>query len=187
MIKIRREIKFLVGCILVFIFTMCITTTYAETKLKEDAIQEHIEEIEFLKQENKTKELFIENLKTTINIQDTEMDMLRDEVELKYKDNELLYYLGKFEITFYCHCVKCCGKSNGITASGIKAVDGITIAADTSKIPLGSYVYIDGIGCRIVQDRGGVIKGNKIDVYISDHNKALEMGRLKEVAVWKIK
>ena len=34
-----------------------------------------------------------------------------------------------YKVTGYCACVKCCGKTNGITASGTKATAGRTIAA----------------------------------------------------------
>ena len=89
-----------------------------------------------------------------------------------------------YTITAYCHCAKCCGKSNGITASGVKAVEGVTIAADTKVLPFGTKVYIEGIGERIVQDRGGAIKGNRIDIYFNTHEKALQYGRqTKEVTI----
>lgn len=81
-----------------------------------------------------------------------------------------------YTITAYCHCAKCCGKTDGITASGEKAVEGVTVAMDKS-IPFGTKIYIDGVGERIVQDRGGAIKGNKIDLYFDSHEKALEFGR----------
>lgn len=91
---------------------------------------------------------------------------------------------GKYITTAYCHCAKCCGKSNGITASGVKAVEGVTIAADTKVLPFGTKVYIEGIGERIVQDRGGAIKGNRIDIYFNTHEKALQYGRqTKEVTI----
>ena len=89
----------------------------------------------------------------------------------------------EYVITAYCHCVKCCGKSDGITASGEKAIEGITVAMDKS-IPLGTKIYIDGVGERIVQDRGGAIKGNRIDLYFDSHLKALNFGRqTKEVTI----
>ena len=81
-----------------------------------------------------------------------------------------------YTITAYCPCVKCCGKTNGITASGVKAVQGVTVATDKS-IPFGTKIYIDGVGERIVQDRGGAIKGNKIDLYFDTHQEALSFGR----------
>ena len=79
-------------------------------------------------------------------------------------------------VTAYCPCQKCCGKTDGITASGVKAVEGVTVATDKS-IAFGTKIYIDGVGERIVQDRGGAIKGNKIDLYFDSHEKALEFGR----------
>lgn len=81
-----------------------------------------------------------------------------------------------YVITAYCSCVKCCGKNDGITASGIKAVEGVTVAMDKS-IPFGTKIYIDGVGERIVQDRGGAIKRNRIDLYFSDHQSAINFGR----------
>lgn len=88
-----------------------------------------------------------------------------------------------FEITAYCSCQKCCGKSDGITASGAKAVEGVTIAADTNILPFGTKVKIDE-KVYTVQDRGGAIKGNRIDVYFESHEKALEYGRqMKEVII----
>ena len=89
----------------------------------------------------------------------------------------------EYVITAYCHCVKCCGKSDGITASGEKAVEGITVAMDKS-MPFGTKIYIDGVGERIVQDRGGAIKGNRIDLYFDSHQEALNFGRqTKEVTI----
>ena len=91
----------------------------------------------------------------------------------------------EYVITAYCPCVKCCGKSNGITASGIKAVEGVTVATNKS-IPFGTKVYIDGVGERIVQDRGGAIKGNRIDLYFDSHQDALNFGRqTKQVTIIK--
>lgn len=92
--------------------------------------------------------------------------------------------LGTFKLTAYCACEKCCGKSDGITASGVKAVEGVTVAADTKVLPFGTKIYINGIGERIVQDRGGAIMGNNIDVFFESHQTALEFGvQYKEVFV----
>ena len=79
-------------------------------------------------------------------------------------------YFGEFKLTSYCPCMKCCGKTDGITYSGVKAVQGVTIAADIRKLPIGTKVYIEGLGERIVQDIGGAIKGNKIDVFYNKHS-----------------
>ena len=94
-----------------------------------------------------------------------------------------LTYKGVYKITAYCPCERCCGKTDGITASGEKAVEGVTVAMDKS-IPFGTKVYIDGVGERIVQDRGGAIKGNRIDLYFDSHQEALNFGRqTKQVTI----
>jgi len=81
---------------------------------------------------------------------------------------EARVYLGRYWITGYDICVKCCGKTDGITASGVKATVGRTVAAPKG-FDFGTRLYIDGLGERVVEDRGGAIKGNKIDVLCEDH------------------
>ncbi len=95
--------------------------------------------------------------------------------------------LGEFRLTAYCPCEKCCGKwgknrpvdENGkpivYTASGKIAQQGYTVAADKSKLPFGTKIYIDGHEYE-VQDVGGAIKENRIDVYFESHQDALEFG-----------
>lgn len=91
-------------------------------------------------------------------------------------ENERIY-LGKFKITHYCACKKCCGENaQGITASGKRVEEGKTIAVDKKVIKMGSKVLIDGYGEYEAQDTGSAIKGNIIDVYVADHNQALQMG-----------
>lgn len=78
--------------------------------------------------------------------------------------------------TGYCSCAKCCGKSNGITASGVKAAWG-TIAAPKSY-PFGSRFVIPELDGQIftVHDRGGSIKGNRIDIWFPTHAQAIRWG-----------
>lgn len=81
-----------------------------------------------------------------------------------------------FVATGYCPCAKCCGKTNGITASGVKAKAGVTVAMP-NKYKFGTKIKIKGMGTYIVQDRGGAIKGNKIDIFFNTHQEALNFGR----------
>lgn len=83
--------------------------------------------------------------------------------------------LGTFKVTGYCSCSRCCGKSTGVTASGTVAKAGRTIAADTSKLAFGTKVVING-HTYTVEDRGGAISGNRIDIFFSSHAKALQWG-----------
>lgn len=87
----------------------------------------------------------------------------------------VLINMGEYKLTAYCPCMKCCGKTDGITASGVQAVQGVTIAADTSVLPFDTVVIIGGKEY-IVQDVGGAIKGNKIDIYFDNHQEALDFG-----------
>ena len=79
-------------------------------------------------------------------------------------------------VSAYCACVKCCGKTNGITASGAKATANHTIAAP-STYKFGTKIEIAGMGIYTVEDRGGAITGNKLDIYFNTHQEALKFGR----------
>lgn len=81
---------------------------------------------------------------------------------------------GKYKVTAYCACVKCCGKTNGITASGRKATANHTVAAP-STFAFGTELVING-KTYTVEDRGGAIQGNRIDVYMNSHAEALAWG-----------
>lgn len=72
----------------------------------------------------------------------------------------------------------------GITYSGKKAVEGRTIAVDPAVIPLGSTVYIEGIGIRKAEDTGSAIRGYKIDMFMNDLNEATNFGVKKNVRVY---
>lgn len=95
-------------------------------------------------------------------------------------------YLGNFKITHYCACSKCCGSYGNATAWAGKIVPGTTIAVDPKVIPKLSNVYIDGYGYRRAEDCGGAIKGNKIDVAVSSHSEALNLG-VTYKDVWLLK
>lgn len=79
-----------------------------------------------------------------------------------------------YKVTAYCSCSKCCGKTTGRTASGTKATAGRTAAAP-AKFAFGTKLNIGG-KIYTVEDRGGVIKGNRIDIYVNSHSAALQWG-----------
>lgn len=106
--------------------------------------------------------------------------------------------------TGYCPCGQCCGwrrtwygrpvyasgpnkgkvKKVGITASGRHARKG-TIAGDASMYPFGTIMYVEGYGYGRVEDRGGDIKGNRIDLFFPTHRQAMEWGRQTvRVKIW---
>ncbi|MEC6748672.1 3D domain-containing protein [Marinilactibacillus sp. XAAS-LB27] len=51
------------------------------------------------------------------------------------------------------------------------------IAVDPSFIPLGSKINVPGYGEFIAGDTGGAIKGNRIDIHMTDIQQALQFGR----------
>ncbi|MCF6287152.1 MAG: 3D domain-containing protein [Candidatus Hydrogenedentes bacterium] len=108
--------------------------------------------------------------------------------------------------TGYCKCGRCCNwthstflkktvfkegpnkgkpKKVGQTASGKMAKKHHTIAADTSLYPFGTVMYIPGYGYGVVEDRGGAIKGQHIDLFFGSHEAALKWGKQrKKVQIW---
>ena len=84
-------------------------------------------------------------------------------------------YLGNYKLTYYCSCEICCDVETGITATGTPVVEGQTIAVDPSVIPYGTQVIING-HVFTAEDCGGAIKGNRIDIYVNDHDRANALG-----------
>ncbi|MCI8393467.1 MAG: hypothetical protein HFJ24_06630 [Clostridia bacterium] len=68
------------------------------------------------------------------------------------------------------------------TASGANASVWYTVAAGKAY-PMGTIIYIPYFknspngGWFVVQDRGGAITNNKIDVYMSTYNECVSFGR----------
>lgn len=82
----------------------------------------------------------------------------------------------EMEVTAYCPCEKCCGRwSDGYFANG-EEVSFPAIASD-SKYPFGTRINVPGYGVAEVKDRGGAIKGDKLDLYFPTHQAALNWGR----------
>jgi len=71
------------------------------------------------------------------------------------------------------------GNGDGVTSIGVRPREGRTVAVDPRIIPYGSRVYIPGYGWRIAEDTGGVIKGNRIDLYFEERAAAQNFGRRK--------
>ena len=103
---------------------------------------------------------------------------------LKSEEYELVYF-GKFRYTYYCdeRYEHICGYGQGLTASGKPTEVGWTVAADTSVLPMGSIIYVEGIGFREVMDRGGGVKGKHIDILLPTHAECFEQ-TLVNGGVW---
>lgn len=89
-------------------------------------------------------------------------------------------YVGQFSISHYCSCPICTGTAKGSkTATGHIPREGRTVAVDKHIIPLHSVIYVEGLGSFVAEDVGGAVKGNHLDIYIDDHQRALNLGTLK--------
>lgn len=87
------------------------------------------------------------------------------------------------EATAYDPGPKSCGKwASGYTATGAKAEKGI-VAVDDRVIPMGTRMYIPGYGFGVAADRGGAIKGMRIDLCYPTYEEARQWGR-KHVKVY---
>lgn len=138
-----------------------------------------------------------------LKIEQREFDQLLDMVEgyqstiqeIKSENDRLREILDKigidiFEITAYApldpNAIEgmCYEGDPNITASGARVEIGRTVAADTNVLPFGTRVWVQGFGWREVQDRGGAIKGNKIDVAVQSTSEAYGFGRERRVVVY---
>jgi hypothetical protein len=77
----------------------------------------------------------VDNLKSRLSNLEVPSEIKQVEVE------KITSKTGIYTVTAYCGCKKCCGKTDKITASGCKAKEGMTIAAD-SALPFGTLIYI---------------------------------------------
>lgn len=113
-----------------------------------------------------------------------ELDAANATIETLSGDEYQLVYMGEFKISYYCdqRFNHICGGS-GVTASGKPTEVGVTAAADWDVLPRGSMVYINGVGFREIQDVGGGVNGNHLDVLVETHDEAINLGTDQE-GVW---
>ncbi|MDQ0245217.1 3D (Asp-Asp-Asp) domain-containing protein [Bacillus fengqiuensis] len=82
-----------------------------------------------------------------------------------------------------------CKGCTGITATGLnlkKNPNAKAISVDPKVIPLGTKVYVEGYGYAVAADKGSAVKGNKIDVFFSSKQKALQWG-VKKIKIKIVK
>lgn len=147
----KNKIIFLV---LILSFSLILITP-VQTDIEYVSSQEHIQ----LSSRSEGLELERESIPQEIIIEEPPV----------YGWKEVMTYIGDYKLTGYWN--GSCGKSPshpqyGITSLGVPTQENVTCAAP-SNIPLGTKLYIEGVGYRIVQDRGGAIKNKKLDIYSS--------------------
>ena len=89
-------------------------------------------------------------------------------------------HLGHFEMTAYTRYAK----SSDRTASGTRPHHQRTVAVDPRVIPLGTKLEIEGIGVRIAEDTGPLIKGKKLDLFLPSVQACTRFGvRSRKVSI----
>ena len=79
------------------------------------------------------------------------------------------------QFTAFAYC------SGTRTSTGAVPLQGLTVAADPSVLPLGSRILITGAeqysGIYTVSDTGSKIRGRVIDIYMNSREAAIQFGR----------
>lgn len=170
-----------ISCILMFYFY------WENNSTKEDLTNTQYELVEV---QNKLDIETRKNIQMNAHLEEAseELAMATSTIESLKNDEYELIYIGKFKITAYCSCEKCCdywamirdtdefGNPIITTASGTIAEENRTIAVDPSVLPYGSEVYIPDFGVFTAEDCGGAIQGAHIDIYYYNHEEALNVG-----------
>ena len=143
---------------------------------------------ERLEEENQRLEMMISQYTLLVHSLNNENEKLKTQIVESGSSEvveETKTYLGDFTITYYCteNYSHICG-GGGTTAFGTQVTPYQTAAVDTSVIPFGTKLYIEGVGYRIAEDRGGAVKGNKIDLAVTTHEEALNLGIDRNVKVY---
>ena len=132
-------------------------TPLTETTVSQETTAEEISTVE---ETTKIQETEVFTTEKQV-VQYTEPKTTEDELTtIRYEDIPKLRELGRFKITGYTPtCTHCCGKSDGIGASGRKIVVGESVAmhrADMKNYGLeyGDKIYIEGVGERVIVDTG---------------------------------
>jgi len=119
----------------------------------------------------------------TADLKPLESDIITNEPSADSEVNEEQsdeWEIVQMRVTAYCPCEQCCGRdSKGITSCGYKIRTGDTFVAADGRYPFGTEMLIPGYSnSQPVQvfDRGGAIKGNRLDVFFGTHEEALEWG-----------
>lgn len=144
---------------------------------REDVSQELKEvsqELEDVSQELEDVSQEIDTVKQRVDEHSKEIDAVQDTMEeVRVVTSEVTAYAPLDPRAVEGMCFEGNPK---VTASGEEVEPGVTVAAG-EQIPLGTEVYIEGIGRRIVQDRGGAIGSRDIDIAVTSKDEALQFGR----------
>ena len=113
------------------------------------------------------------------------------EIQTEAETEPQFISMGTFTVTAYCSCEKCCGEwannrpdGKVYGASGEELIADYSIATDVGLIPYGETILINGREY-VAHDCGSAIYDNRIDIYMSCHEKALEWG-VQNIEIFKV-
>ncbi len=199
--RFARAVLFFIICITIISIASCgyndqtseeiidtkIEVEYGEDANDADTETENEEAYEVISEDNSTNTVddvvYADEYIEEEIIEETEEVVIEETIV----ENEELVSLGQFTLTAYCSCPSCCGQyaygrpvdenGNEIVhgAIGETLISGVSIAVDPYVIPFYTEVVMNG-KTYIAHDTGGLIKGNRIDVYFDNHEDACAFG-----------
>lgn len=182
----RMTYAVLVAAIIVLVAAILVVYARADDTPSNELMISNTETMTHTENTAKNDPIFVMSLSQT-----DDSDKVAEDFENERIEAALLaraHVIDDCEVTHYDCCVQCCGKADGITASGRKATPGVTVAVDPNVIPLGSDVMVDYGDGEIhyyrADDVGGSVKGNHIDLCVATHEGAQQLGRRTATVYW---
>lgn len=157
-----------------------------DTKKEDYEKTKHLKEFLVKKQNdrvaNADKFRTIEKIKNDIEERRKKLEEKKKQEEQKRKQQEDEQW-QTYEVTFYTAGYESTGKYPNhpeyrITASGKEVKVNHTVACP-KELPFGTRLYIEKFGERVCEDRGGAIKGKRLDIYVESLDEAYRLGRQK--------
>ena len=189
--KLASRVVVSVVGVMAFISITSLHTTLKDAKVKDSKLAELQEVVAEKDSELEIKSEEIAVLENRVSLLQAQMVELEEELSVVWNaSSEEIpeWEIDIFELTGYAPFddpVGLCSDGNPeSTATGTRPTEGRTIAVDPKVIPLGSRVWIEGLGWRIAEDTGGAIRGNKIDVMYASRGDALRNNR-EAIVVYK--
>lgn len=145
-----------------------------------------------IKEKDESKQIIVED-QEAIHIESTAFEVPCPKVTpVDFYDSYLpiTSHSAVFKVTHYCGCSKCCGVysdgSDGVAygASGKRLEAFVSVAIDPSVIPLGTVMHDAEGHLYRAEDTGGAIKGNRIDLFVGNHQEAINMGIREMELFW---
>lgn len=145
-----------------------------------------------IKEKEESKQFIVED-QEAIHIESTSFEVPCPEVtpdDFYSSVENVTTHSAVFKVTHYCGCRKCCGvysdgsESVAYGASGKRLEALVSVAVDPSVIPLDTVLHDAEGRLYRAEDTGSGIKGNRIDLFVGDHQEAINMGIREMELYW---